>query len=221
MSCCSIIRHNVDKMKTTAQSRETTRNQDRDLMDRVAQGDSEAFEQLSERYRPLIYSTAMKVLNHFDDAQDVTNDVLISIWQKAKSYQSAKGSLVTWICTTTRNRSIDRVRSFQRRAALYDRYENSLRKDEPQMTRTSREELYRSDARQILESAVVELSAEQREVIELAYFEGLTQKQISDRLESPLGTVKARIRRGLQRLRGSMKDQLSGELEGLMIGVSS
>lgn len=208
-------------MKTKADSRETTRSQDRNLMRLVGQGDTEAFERLCERYRPLIYSTALKVLNHVDDAKDVTNDVLISIWRKAKSYQSAKGSLVTWICTTTRNRSIDRVRSFQRRAALYDRYEDSLRKDEPQMTRSSRDELYRSDARQILQTAVVELSPEQREVIELAYFEGLTQKQISDRLESPLGTVKARIRRGLQRLRGSMKDQLNGELEGLMIGVSS
>ena len=89
------------------------------------------------------------------------------------------------------------------------------------MTRTSREELYLSDARQILQGAVVELSPEQREVIELAYFEGLTQKQISDQLESPLGTVKARIRRGLQRLRCSIRDDLPGELEGLMVGVSS
>ena len=208
-------------MNTPQKNRKTTRAEDQALMQRIANKDAEAFDELCTRYRPLIYSTAMKVLNHVDDAQDVTNDVLISIWQKAGSYQSAKGSLVTWICTTTRNRSIDRVRSFQRRAALYDRYEDSLRKDEPQMTRSSRDDLYRSDARNILQTAVVDLSPEQREVIELAYFEGLTQKQISDRLESPLGTVKARIRRGLQRLRGSMKDQLKDELEGLIVGVSS
>lgn len=208
-------------MKKSSQSRTSTREEDRALMERIAQKDPEAFEQFCDRYRPLIYSTALKVLNHVDDSQDVTNDVLISVWKKASSYKSDKGSLVTWICTTTRNRSIDRVRSFQRRAALYNRYEETLKKDEPQMTKTSREELYRSDARQILEEAVVELSPEQRQVIELAYFEGLTQKQISDRLESPLGTVKARIRRGLQRLRGTMKDQLRGELEGLMVGVSS
>jgi RNA polymerase sigma-70 factor, ECF subfamily len=142
------------------------------------------------------------------------------VWKKADTYQPTKGTLVTWICTTARNRSIDRVRSFQRRSAMHDRFETRNEQEKPEARTSGRDELYRSDARTILENAVVELSPEQREVIELAYFEGLTQRQIAERLDSPLGTVKARIRRGLQRLRSMMQDRLSGEAEVLMTGLS-
>jgi len=101
---------------------------------------------------------------------------------------------------------------------MHDRFEVRLEGELPDARSSGRDEVYLSDARQILESAVVELSPEQREVIELAYFEGLTQRQIADRLNSPLGTVKARIRRGLQRLQGMIREKLSGEAEALMRG---
>ena len=146
--------------------------------------------------------------------------MLTTIWKKAASYHPKKGSLVTWICTTARNRSIDRVRSVQRRSALYDRFEEKLEGDLPEARTSGREALYRSDARQVLQSAVVALSPEQREVIELAYFEGLTQKQIADRIYSPLGTVKARIRRGVERLRVSINDSLDGEGQLLLRSVA-
>ncbi len=197
------------------------REEEFQLMQRIAVGDHGAFDEFCERYSPLIFSTAYKVLNHAQDAEDVAHDVLLSVWKKADSYQPAKGTLVTWICTTSRNRAIDRVRSFQRRAAMHDRFETRLEREKPEARTTGRDDLYRSDARSILENAVVELSPEQREVIELAYFEGLTQRQIADRLHSPLGTVKARIRRGLQRLRGMMKDRLDGEAESLMVDLSA
>lgn len=189
---------------------------DSELMGRIAAKDHDAFDAFCDRYAPLIYSTAFKVLNHAQDAEEVAHDVLLSVWQKAETYERSKGTLVTWICTMTRNRSIDRVRSFQRRSAMHDRFEAKQKIDLPEARSSGRDELYLSDARQLLESAVVELSPEQREVIELAYFEGLTQNQIADRLRSPLGTVKARIRRGLQRLRGMIQERLSDEAESLM-----
>ena len=197
--------------------KKTTREEDQDLMRRIAEEDQEAFSHFCERYMPLIYSTAYKVLKHVEDAEDVTHDVLLTVWKRAGGYDSSKGSLVTWICTTARNRSIDRVRSFQRRAAMHDRFEGSLEKDLPEPRQGGREGIFQSDARQILQSAVVELTVEQRE---LAYFEGLTQKQIADRLGSPLGTVKARIRRGVQCLRGMMSGSLDGEMRALMNGLS-
>lgn len=195
-----------------------SRHEEYELMQRIASGDHSAFDAFCERYSPLIFSTAYKVLNHAQDAEDVSHDVLLSVWQKANSYEPTKGSLVTWICTTARNRSIDRVRSVQRRSAMHDRFEVRQEGDLPEAQSSGRDEVYLADARQILESAVVELSPEQREVIELAYFEGLTQRQIADRLNSPLGTVKARIRRGLQRLRGMIREKLSGEAEAMMRG---
>lgn len=186
------------------------RQAEAELMRRIASRDADAFAEFANQYSALIFSTAFKVLNHYEDTEDVTIEVLSTIWRKAASYHAGKGSLVTWICTTTRNRAIDRVRSVQRRIALHDRYEQRVWQDLPDSSITGRESLYRSDARTILRSAVVALSPEQREVIELAYFEGLTQKQIAERIDSPLGTVKARIRRGVERLRHSVSDRLDG-----------
>jgi len=196
------------------------RQAEADLMQRVADQDHEAFAELTQKYSALIFSTALKVLNHYEDTEDVMNEVLTTIWKKADTFQSRKGSLVTWICTTSRNRAIDRVRSVQRRSALYDRYETKIEGEAPDARDTGRESLYRSDARKILQTAVVSLSPEQREVIELAYFEGLTQKQISERIHSPLGTVKARIRRGVDKLRISINDRIKGEGELLLSSVS-
>ena len=205
---------------STTQDRKEQRKFEANLMERVAAKDQQAFAELSEKYSALIFSTAFKVLNHYEDTEDVMNEVLTTIWKKADTYHPKKGSLVTWICTTARNRAIDRVRSVQRRSALYDRFEEKLEGDAPEKRTTGREELYRSDARQVLQNAVVALSPEQREVIELAYFEGLTQKQIAERINSPLGTVKARIRRGVERLRLSINDRLRGEGQLLLSSVT-
>ncbi|MEO0415781.1 MAG: sigma-70 family RNA polymerase sigma factor, partial [Verrucomicrobiota bacterium] len=92
--------------------------------------------------------------------------------------------------------------------------------DIPEARSSGREAVYLSDARRILRSAVVSLSPEQREVIELAYFEGLTQRQIAERIDSPLGTVKARIRRGVERLRSVIGDSLDGEGRLLLASVA-
>ena len=208
--------HVMSKTKQAKQDREA----EKELMSKVAAGDQKAFAELTERYSALIFSTAFKVLNHYEDTEDVMNEVLTTIWKKADTYHSKKGSLVTWICTTARNRAIDRVRSVQRRSALYDRFEDKIKGEAPEARSTGREKLYKSDARQVLQSAVVSLSPEQREVIELAYFEGLTQKQIAERIDSPLGTVKARIRRGVERLRVSINDRLKGEGHLLLSSVS-
>ncbi len=193
---------------------------DAELMRRITAKDDSALTEFVERFYPLIYSTAFKVLNHAEDTEDVTTEVLNTVWKKAESYHSGKGTLVTWICTTARNRAIDRVRSVQRRSALYDRFERRVEGERTEARSSGREEVYRSDARRILNKAVVELTPDQREVIELAYFEGLTQRQIAEKLDSPLGTVKARIRRGVERLRGMIEEDLEGEGEMLLASVS-
>lgn len=212
MAIVEFIRQNVDNktMKTNPTKLEE-RAAEHQLMQRIAQGDNQAFDEFNKQYRTLIFTTVYKVLNHHEDSQDVTNEVLMTMWKKAESYHPGKGSLVTWICTTSRNRAIDRIRSVQRRASLYDRYEQKLEAEIPERRTSGREEVYRSDARRVLQSAVVSLSPEQREVIEMAYFEGLTQRQIAERIDSPLGTVKARIRRGVERLRSTFDEQLDDE----------
>lgn len=206
----------MDKERNRAEERKI----EAELMSRVAAKDESAFAEVTEKYSALIFSTAFKVLNHYEDTEDVMTEVLNTIWKKADTYHPKKGSLVTWICTTARNRAIDRVRSVQRRSALYDRFEEKVEGEAPEKRTTGREDLYKADARRVLQSAVVSLSPEQREVIELAYFEGLTQKQIAERIDSPLGTVKARIRRGVERLRISLNDRFKGEGRLLLSSVT-
>lgn len=205
------------KKKTEQQQK---REEEAQLMDRIADRDHSAFEEFAKQYKALIFSTVFKVLNHYEDTEDVVNEVLATIWKKADTFKSRKGSLVTWICTTSRNRAIDRVRSVQRRCALYDRFEEKVEAEIPEKRSSGRDELYRSDARNLLQTAVVSLTEDQRKVIELAYFEGLTQKQIANRIHSPLGTVKARIRRGVERLRGSLSEKLRDESDLLISSVS-
>ncbi|MAB76520.1 MAG: hypothetical protein CMO47_08695 [Verrucomicrobiales bacterium] len=214
------IRQTIENCIMSNSEKTLEREAEAELMRRVANKEQDAFSELTQKYSALIFSTAFKVLNHYEDTEDVMNEVLATIWKKADTYHSQKGSLVTWICTTSRNRAIDRVRSVQRRSALYDKFEAKLEGEKPDGRTTGREVLYRSDARQVLRSAVVSLSPDQREVIELAYFEGLTQKQIAERIDSPLGTVKARIRRGVERLRSSINDRLKGEGQLLLSSVT-
>ena len=190
------------------------------LMQRIASGDEAAFDEFNEKYYLLVYSTVFKVLNNREDAQEVSNDVLATMWKKAADYHSQKGSLVTWICTTARNRAIDRIRSHQRRSALYDRYQNHLEEDVLKKDVSVSRSVERSDAHQFLQSAVVTLSPEQKEVIELAYFEGMTQREIAEKLNHPLGTVKARIRRGVEQLRKGVGTELKDEAALLLTSFS-
>ena len=172
-----------------------------DLLARIAKRERAAFEQLYDRYANILYATAMKFLKEDADAQDVVQDVFIQIWDKAKLYDPAKGKPLTWALTLTRNRSIDRIRAIQRRTRLRDDFEKETVADESAGVREALSGVDASEKSQILRDAVGRLSPEQRKVIELAFFGGLTQSEVADRLGEPLGTVKARARRGLMKLK--------------------
>ena len=172
-----------------------------DLLARITNRERVAFEELYTRYSNILYATAMKFLKEDADAQDVVQDVFIQIWDKAKLYDPAKGKPLTWALTLTRNRSIDRIRAIQRRSRLRDDFEKETVADESTGIREALSGVDASERTQILRDAVARLSPEQRKVIDLAFFGGLTQSEIADRLGEPLGTVKARARRGLMKLK--------------------
>ena len=172
-----------------------------DLLARITKRERAAFEQLYTRYSNILYATAMKFLKEDADAQDVVQDVFIQIWDKAKLYDPAKGKPLTWALTMTRNRSIDRIRAIQRRTRLRDDFEKETVADESAGIREALSGVDASERTQILRDAVGRLSPEQRKVIDLAFFGGLTQSEIADRLGEPLGTVKARARRGRMKLK--------------------
>ncbi|MDX2080787.1 MAG: sigma-70 family RNA polymerase sigma factor [Terrimicrobiaceae bacterium] len=171
------------------------------LIRKIGMGDRPSFEMFYQRYSNLVYSTAFRVLNNASDAEDVTQDVMFMIWEKSPMYDPARGKPITWAVTMTRNKAIDRLRSVQRRFRLQDEVEREANPQDFVQERRPVDELDAMEKGNIVRTAVMKLSREQREVIEMAYFGGLTQQEIAARLDEPLGTVKARIRRGMLRLK--------------------
>ncbi len=174
---------------------------DVELMQRIGTGDRASFEEFYRRHIALVFSTAFKILNNSSDAEDVTQEVMFMVWEKSPMYEVSRGKPLNWAVTMTRNKAIDRLRSIQRRLRLNDDAEREiappprLGKDRPS------DHLDSGEKQQIVRSAVMKLNREQRQVIEMSYFGGLTQLEISTRLKTPLGTIKARIRRGMLRLK--------------------
>lgn len=171
------------------------------LMQRTGQGDKGSFEQLYERFSGVLFSTALHVLNNQEAAEDVLQDVFIAIWEKAPLYDSVRGKPLTWAVTLTRHKAIDRLRSLQRKSVLHDRIEQEKKIFERHPDKSSLDEVDAAETSRIVRQALLQLSPRQREAIELAFFSGLTQAQIARKLQQPLGTVKARIRRGMMKLR--------------------
>ena len=171
------------------------------LLKRTGGGDRSAFEELYERYSGVLFSTAYRILNDQTAAEDVLQDVFIQIWEKAPLYDEGRGKPLTWAVTMTRNKAIDRLRSQQRRNRLRDEMETQANIFEEFSDRSSLDEVQSVEKGEIIRQAVRQLSKDQRRAIELAFFSGMSQSEIAEELGEPLGTIKARIRRGMMKLR--------------------
>ena len=178
------------------------------LLRRVAQGDRRGFEELYDRFSGVLFSTAYRVLNNQEAAEDVLQDVFIQIWEKAPLYDPTRGKPMTWAVTLTRNKAIDRLRSTVRRNRLQDDVEREAETFEQFDDRSSFDAFASGETSKLVREAIQKLSKDQREAIELAFFSSLTQTKIAERLGEPLGTIKARIRRGMMKL----KEVISPEL---------
>jgi len=178
------------------------------LLRKIAEGDRGSFRELYNRFSGVMMATAYKVLNDQTEAEDVLQDVFIQIWDKASLYDPRRGKPLTWALTLTRNKAIDRLRSAQRRFRLKDEVEQETKVFDQQNDADSVDEVYALEKGRLIREAVQTLSSEQRTAIELAFFKGLTQNEIAEQLNEPLGTIKARIRRGMLKLRDLLSDQL-------------
>lgn len=180
-----------------------------ELIRRVGDGDRASFEMFYDRYCGVLFSTALRVLNDPTDAEDVTQDVFIMIWNKAGMYDPSRGKPLTWAVTMTRNKAIDKLRSLQRRFRLKEEAGEEAKTGETIHERQPLDDVETAEQGALVRSAVDKLGPEQREVIEMAYFQGLTQNEIAEKLRQPLGTIKARIRRGMIKLRKIVGPQFS------------
>lgn len=170
-----------------------------DLIRKIAAGDQEAFARFYDRYASLVYGLVLRIVRERSAADDVLQRVFYEAWESAGSYAPERGTPEAWILIRTRSRAIDWVRA-RRRSSV----ELSTARDE--LTTAARvapdpDPSERAAARALLAGALDGLPESQQEIIELAYWEGLTQAEIADRLSQPLGTVKTRMRDGLEQLR--------------------
>jgi RNA polymerase sigma-70 factor (ECF subfamily) len=179
------------------------------LMQRIAQRDHQALGELYDRFSGPLFATAMRVLGDSSEAQDVVHDAFVTLWEKGATFDIARGSAFSWAVTLVRNRSIDLVRMRRRRAELLA---NSVPGDlgyiEESPASSGGETAALDDEARAIRAAVGALPLEQKRALELAFFGGLTQEEISQKLSEPIGTVKARIRRGLLKLRESLVRRL-------------
>jgi RNA polymerase sigma-70 factor (ECF subfamily) len=185
---------------------------DEELMQRLHHRDTRAFEAIFDRYGDLVYSTALRVLRDPHLAEDVSQEIFVRLWRKPESYVAERGRFLTWLISVTRNRAVDEVRSRGRR----QRHETASPEEQERELPASDSidpalNAQLAEQARIVRAALAELPPEQREIIELAYFGGLTQQEISDRLDQPLGTVKTRIRLGMQKLRAALAPQIRSE----------
>jgi len=170
------------------------------LILKVAQGDRAAFIALYDRFSTPLYSLAIKMLANQTEADDLLQEVFLSVWNKAASYRADRGSAFSWVVAQLRNRAIDRLRSRRRHGELLEAHAPEL---EPtsSASASSADHCVVSERAREVRAALGQISEDQRQVLRLAYFDGLTQTEIASKLSQPLGTIKARAQRGMARMR--------------------
>lgn len=189
-------------------SQEEERQLGQELIARVAAGDEMAFTDLYNRFSRGLYGLALRIVNDTKEAEDVLQEGFTYIWRRASSYDPERSSPFAWAVMIVRHKAIDRLRIRQRFDRVVDRtVEEGDTVDITPGSDSGDDALFR-DRRDYLKSALRRIPDEQRQAVELAFFRGLTHEEISQHLDTPLGTVKARIRRGLIRLRDYIKEAL-------------
>ncbi|MCC6314880.1 MAG: sigma-70 family RNA polymerase sigma factor [Thermomicrobiales bacterium] len=180
---------------------------DAELIGRASEGDARALEVLYDRYSGVVFSFALRLVSDRQLAEEVLQEVFFRAWQQGGGYSAQRGTFVTWLLSITHNLSIDEIRKRRRRP-------QKAESEEPETLLASvadtssgadvEDEVWLGSLRETISDALKELPPPQREAIELAYFQGLTQREISEALSEPLGTIKTRMRLGLQKLREAL-----------------
>lgn len=172
---------------------------DEALVAALSHGDKNALAGLYDRYASLMLTVARKFLKGERDAEDLVHDVFLEMWKKADAYDASRGTVRTWILMRLRSRALDRCKAVgNARTSVMDPA------DVAGLSRSDEASVFATADRPQLISGLAMLSPDQREVVELAYFEGLSASEISERIQVPIGTVKSRTASALQKLRQSL-----------------
>ncbi|MGH7724273.1 MAG: sigma-70 family RNA polymerase sigma factor [Candidatus Eiseniibacteriota bacterium] len=174
---------------------------DADLMVRVRQRDSNALRALYDRHSSMVYGLGLRILRDATEAEDLTQDVFLHLWRRAELFDAERGAFLGWLVSLARNRAIDRIRARRTQSKTSDAYEVERQADVAPKQLDPNETAYVGELRNAVARALGVLPEAQRTALEMAYFGGLSHSEIAEKLEAPLGTIKARIRQGMIRLR--------------------
>jgi RNA polymerase sigma-70 factor (ECF subfamily) len=183
-----------------------TRPSDEELMEGVRQHDPEALSQLYDRYSGILKALAMRIVHNEAESEDLLQEIYMDIWNHSQNYVQERGKALGWMVTLTRRRSIDRLR----KRLSYARVEERLQRETEQQPgawnhHSADDDLEASDMRAVLIKIMERLPLAQREAIDLAYFKGMSQREIAAHTGIPLGTIKTRLELGLKKISDGLK----------------
>ena len=170
---------------------------DEELVQRCAAGDRMALGALYDRYGILVFSLVVRILGEGMAAEEVTQDAFLSVWRRGADYSPQRGRVLPWLLTIARNRAVDELRRRRVTSTHVELPDELALQSGLEDVALSRIQIRR---------ALAELPAAQRQALELAYYNGMTQQEIAEFLQTPLGTIKTRMRLGLQRLRTALDE---------------
>jgi len=170
---------------------------DVELLKAIAARDEAALAQLYDLYRVILFGLLMRILNNREEAEDVLQEVFLQVWRRAADFDENRGRPFTWLVTLARSRGIDRLRTL----AARERVATAGAQDEAKAVSDATSDAFRSEQREAVNNALAQLPDEQKRLLLLAYFDGLSQSEIAARVGAPLGTVKTRMRAGMMKLR--------------------
>lgn len=179
---------------------------DRATVRRMARGDHDALADLYDRHSQLLYSLALRIVRLQADAEEVLQDVFAQVWRQAARYDASRGTVIGWLVTLTRSRALDRLRRGRTRPQATD--DEQRAHEAPDTSPGIDLALVSAEQAAAVRAALAALPENQRVPLELAYYEGLSQSEIAEKLDVPLGTIKTRMRQALLRLREAVADQV-------------
>ncbi|MGQ0643391.1 MAG: sigma-70 family RNA polymerase sigma factor [Gemmatimonadaceae bacterium] len=188
---------------------------DAELVARLATGEERALGELYDRHCSGAYGLARAIVRVASDAEEVVADCFAQMWRTAATFDPGRGSVAAWVTTIVRTRALDLIRAQRRRARVLD--DAAVISEEeggagtPARGDTPDRDVERSEARELVRRSLADLPGPQRRVLELAYFGGMSQSEIAEFLSEPLGTVKTRMRAGLEKLRTALRPIMGAE----------
>lgn len=172
----------------------------------MAEGHQEAMAELYDRYGAMLLGLARRVIGSRDEAEEILQEALVHAWRRADRYDPARSSVSTWLVMITRSRAIDRLRSRR----VDDRTAAAVQRENPpdHESAAGASRVLHHERRQRVRGELAQLPEEQRRVLELAFFRGMTQREIADETGIPLGTVKTRTLLAMRKLRTALRDEI-------------